>query len=266
MFETKCFSCANSPTASRAVAFSEERYLRQKETALTLEGRRAGLTYPGVAMPTTLPARQVAEQRQRVGVYVDGFNLYNGLKLSYGHRHLWLDLEKMATNLLKPGQELAEVMYFTARLRDDPGRRKRQAEYLWALAESCVRLVVIEGRFKIRKRRCRECSTRWVSYEEKQTDVALAARMVTDAVRSAYDVMLLVSADGDLCPAVDAVRLLHPAAKVVACFPPRRLSDDLRRVVDASFTIGEDKFRASQLPDTVVTRNGVALTRPAKWS
>jgi hypothetical protein len=47
--------------------------------------------------------------------YIDGFNLYNGLKSKYRHRYLWLDLEALCTKLLVKDQELRAVKYFTAR-------------------------------------------------------------------------------------------------------------------------------------------------------
>ncbi len=63
----------------------------------------------------------------RVVAYIDGFNLYFGLKAGHGRKYLWLDLEALAESLLRPGQELREVKYFTARLRDDPEGGRRQS-------------------------------------------------------------------------------------------------------------------------------------------
>ena len=73
---------------------------------------------------------------ERVIVYIDGFNLYYGLR-SMGWRHyLWLDLRQLSENLLKPPQRLEAVRYFTARISaesHDPDRPKRQGLYLEAL-------------------------------------------------------------------------------------------------------------------------------------
>jgi hypothetical protein len=54
----------------------------------------------------------------RVVAYVDGFNLYFGLKNGYGRRYHWLGLQALATSLLQPGQELREVQYFTAGVKN----------------------------------------------------------------------------------------------------------------------------------------------------
>ena len=65
----------------------------------------------------------------RVVAYIDGFNLYFGLKADRGRKYLWLDLQALIDSLLLPGQELREIKYFTARLRDDPDGGRRQATY-----------------------------------------------------------------------------------------------------------------------------------------
>ena len=59
----------------------------------------------------------------RVIAYVDGFNLYFGMKSRRWHRYYWLDLPRMAQNLLRSGQNLVETKYFTSRIsatRADP--------------------------------------------------------------------------------------------------------------------------------------------------
>ncbi len=49
---------------------------------------------------------------QRVFVYIDGFNLYFGLKSKGWKRYYWLNLARLAENLLKPSQNLAMIRYF----------------------------------------------------------------------------------------------------------------------------------------------------------
>ena len=52
----------------------------------------------------------------RVIVYIDGFNLYFGLKSKGWRRYFWLNPQKLIENLLKPGQKLVFTKYFTARV------------------------------------------------------------------------------------------------------------------------------------------------------
>lgn len=202
----------------------------------------------------------------RVAAYVDGFNLYFGLKEKYGRRYLWLDLQALATGLLKPGQTLTQVTYFTARVRDNPGSQQRQADYLDALATHSPLVTIVDGRFQAKERRCRGCGDTWVAYEEKETDVNIAVALLEDAVLDRYDLALVLSADSDLCPAVRATKRLRPNKRIVAAFPPRRHSADLRQAVDGFVSIRQNTIRSAQLPTTVTSDSGVVLRRPKYWS
>jgi uncharacterized LabA/DUF88 family protein len=202
----------------------------------------------------------------RVVAYVDGFNLYHGLKAVYGRRYHWLDLQALVRSLLRPGQELLEVQYFTARVRDNPDAELRQARYLEALMSHSRRVRLIEGHFQDKPRVCMNCGARWMVYEEKETDVNIAIAMFEDAVLDAYDVAVLVSGDSDLRPVVAAVKSLRTGKRIIAAFPPRRHSKDLANAVDGYVSIGQDKIRNSQLPPKVVTKGGVRLNRPTYWS
>ncbi len=200
----------------------------------------------------------------RVAVYIDGFNLYNGLKSKHGRKYLWLDLRAVAQRLLKPGQNLVAVRYFTATVRNDPAARARQSAFLGAL-RAATQVDVTLGRFREKRRTCFRCNSTWRTYEEKETDVNIAVAMVEDAVNDRYDTALVLSADSDLCPAVHALRRLRPQKRVVAVFPPNRRSDDLRQAVTATFTLGDAIIRQSLLPDSVVNAAGVTFYRLPSW-
>ena len=45
----------------------------------------------------------------RVIAYIDGFNLYFGLKSQGWQRYFWLNVQSLATNLLKPGHARERV-------------------------------------------------------------------------------------------------------------------------------------------------------------
>jgi uncharacterized LabA/DUF88 family protein len=220
-------------------------------------------------MPPVYPTTTTVESEHnmtRVVAYVDGFNLYHGLKAGYGQRYQWLDLQSLVESLLRPGQQLREVRYFTARIRDNPDAELRQALYLDALAVCCPRVRLVEGRFQDKPRDCPSCGQRWVVYEEKETDVNIAIAMVEDAALDTYDSAILISGDSDLRPVVAAVKRLRPRKRVIAAFPPRRQSLVLMRAVDGYVSIGRDKIRNAQLPRKIVTAGGVVLERPPSWS
>lgn len=201
----------------------------------------------------------------RVAVYIDGFNLYNGLKTRYGRKYLWLDLEAVSTRLLRPGQQLVKVNYFTAAVRNDLGAQARQATFLGAL-RAATNVDIVLGRFQEKQEQCRRCGASWRTYEEKETDVSIAVGLVEDAANDLFDTALLISADSDLCPGVRALKRLRPTKRVIAVFPPARSSDALRQAVDASFTLGHAVIRQSLLAPTVTDGDGVSYSRPPSWS
>ena len=57
---------------------------------------------------------------RRVAVYVDGLNLYYGLREAGFQRYYWLDLWRLAATLLRRDQTLIAVRYFTAKFAPDP--------------------------------------------------------------------------------------------------------------------------------------------------
>jgi uncharacterized LabA/DUF88 family protein len=200
-----------------------------------------------------------------VVAYVDGFNLYYGVREKLGRSMLWINVERLSRSLLLPGQRLVGVEYFTARVRNDPASALRQSTYLRALVACCPLIVVTEGRFQERVVRCRSCGVTRLTHDEKETDVNIAAALIRDGVRNRFDMALLVSADADLAPAVTTTKLLAPAKRIVTAFPPRRWSDRLRSASDGALMIGADKIRASRLPDRIILAAGVALERPPYW-
>lgn len=62
---------------------------------------------------------------KRVIVYIDGFNLYFGLKSKGWKRYYWLNLQKLAINLLRNDQQLVGTKYFTSRVSFPPDKNKR---------------------------------------------------------------------------------------------------------------------------------------------
>lgn len=215
-------------------------------------------------------------ERQRVIAYIDGFNLYFGLRESGLRRCYWLNLRVLAESLLRPGQVLVATKYFTARIAgsrsgDTPDRRrfadqkrKRQSDFLEAL-DTLEDFQRYEGHFLGKDIRCRRCQASWRTHEEKMTDVQIATEMLDDAFDGRFDMALVLSADSDLVPPIRAIRRRFPAKRIVVCFPPDRSSVELKKAANASLTIPVDKLDAAQFPDEVTKADGFVLRRPAHW-
>jgi hypothetical protein len=201
---------------------------------------------------------------EMVSVYLDGFNLYFGMRDKGWKNLYWLDVGVLAQGLLKPRQVLGATKYFTARISGPNSKQVRQATYLSAL-EEVGRCEIIYGRYQSSPMYCKKCGGRWDQAQEKMTDVNIAIEMLSDAVENAFDTALLVSGDADLVPAVRTIRRLFPAKRIVSAFPPGRVSQALRKEVHAHFIIGRHNLAKCQLPESIARASGTTLTRPATW-
>lgn len=203
--------------------------------------------------------------RDRLMVYVDGFNLYHGLHDGWGRQYLWLDLAALARRL-RPRSNLIGVQYFTAPVLNEPGAASRQSDYCAALSAQSKGIVsVVNGRYQSKTVRCRKCGNTYKRFEEKETDVNIAVSLVADAAEHRMESALIISADSDLAPAIHAARRIQPSLVTVAAFPPRRFSSELKSLMPSSFHIGANLIRQSQLPERVVSPGGTVWERPQKW-
>jgi uncharacterized LabA/DUF88 family protein len=224
--------------------------------------RRGRYKYSPPRQASTLEEQRVAS----VIAYVDGFNLYHGIHEKFRRRYLWLDLETLV-HRLRPNDQIVAVKYFTAHVLDDPGALARQRTYLSALAIHSNGLVdVVHGRYQRKDKTCRQCGNVSPSYEEKETDVNIAVSLVADTANKASDIALIISADSDLCPAIRTARTLNSQRGMIAAFPPKRSSFEIRTLLPRAFTIAAADLRNSLLPDVVVdAASGSAHQRPGKW-
>ena len=145
---------------------------------------------------------------QSVIAYVDGFNLYFGLKDKGWQRYYRLYIQLLVKNFLKPGQNLILPKYFTARVSSPADKAKRQSTFM-----ELGTLTNFESYFdnyQLNLRRCCKCCHEDEEPKEKMTDVNIAVELLRDAYEDRYDMALLISADSDLVPPIRAVREIFP--------------------------------------------------------
>ena len=216
---------------------------------------------PSEVMTSTQAPSETA-RTERIGFYIDGYNVYYGLRQKGFRRYYWLDYRALANAFVHPHQILARVKYFTSRISGPDDSRKRQSTYLDALAARGG-LTIIEGRIERRPVKCPACDHRWRRPEEKKTDVAIATNLVADAHRDLIDTAMLLCADADLVPAVQEVRSI--GKRVIVISPRGRTSDELTAEADHHLHINKSRLGRCQLPDEIES-NGVTLRRPPEWS
>jgi uncharacterized LabA/DUF88 family protein len=206
----------------------------------------------------------VVSNPERVIVYVDGFNLYFGLRDKGWRKYYWLDIAKLARSLLTPNQILVRTKYFTSKITNPAGKTKRQQALLSALG-TLPDFDIFFGRYQTFVQSCRRCGHRHLDSNEKRTDVNIATQMLVDAFQDAFDTAILISADSDLTAPVLEINQLFPSLLVKVAFPAGRFSLELESVARVSFQIYEGKLRKSLLPDRVTLPSGYVVERPASW-
>ncbi len=202
-------------------------------------------------------------KKERVVAYIDGFNIYFGMREAGFHNCRWLDIKQLVINLLKPTQELVEIKYFTSRVRNNPDKQKRQSTYIDALESTGVK--VYYGNYQEGTEECKRCGNIWRVAREKMTDVNIATTMIVDAYKNHYDMAMLISGDSDLTPPIKAIHENFPSKRVFIAFPPKRHNKSILSVAKGSLVIGRKNLMASQFDEVVISKTGYELMKPERW-
>jgi len=214
---------------------------------------------------------------KRISFLVDGFNVYHSLRQVEqvsGQRVKWLDLHKLLAGYLstirgKLGErtELSRVYYFSALATHltgtDRGVVNRHTTYISALESTGVSVVL--SKFKVKDVVCPACRHRYKRHEEKETDVAIALKLVETFVRDEADAVVIVSGDSDLMPAVRTARSLFPEKKIGVAFPFNRHTTELEQAADFSWNIGQREIQRAQFPLDGRLADGTTIRKPHSW-
>ena len=168
------------------------------------------------------------KEKQRVVAYIDGFNLYFGLKDSGLDRYLWLNIRSLIESFLSHNQVLVGVKYFTTLVTSNVEKRLRQKEYIRALnTEKLVK--VYYGIFQNEANNCTNCGNTYQSVTEKMTDVHIATQMINDVHQNNFDVAMLISGDTDHIPQIRIINEEFKNKIAFVIFPPNRKNDEVAK-------------------------------------
>lgn len=199
---------------------------------------------------------------QRVAIYIDGFNLYFGMKQAdWGTK--WLDVEALSRNMLKAEEELISVKYFTARVKNNKEKSKRQSQYLDAIDSTSTE--IIYGKYKSGEVKCNKCKHTWPKNEEKMTDVNISVHMLIDGMQDKYDKCIVISGDSDLTPPIRALKEHFPGKNILVAFPPERFANELKQAADNHFHIKKHLLIKSQFRDEIILPSSYILHKPSQW-
>jgi uncharacterized LabA/DUF88 family protein len=214
----------------------------------------------------------------KLGVYVDGYNVYYRSLRGRGPRHKWLDLQALVERKFK-GDQVDRIVYCTARVSDQQ-TAARQDRYLRALASKGVE--VVEGQFKIRDKKgfLVDPPPTYIGQkgiirapEEKRSDVNLATHLLVDAYEKKFDEAVVMSMDTDL-----ALPISHVVTKLglpVHLFVmgthleggverKARVAYDLRQAGVRIKRYDANDIKASQLPGVLVV-GPAQIVKPPHW-
>jgi len=208
----------------------------------------------------------------RVIFIIDGFNLYHSLKEASAEKGFtqtkWLNLDALCRSflpLINPEAKLESIFYFTslAEYLGDPDTIARHKLYMDCLEATGV--IISKGRFKPKQILCPLCHQEFTRHEEKETDIAVASKLLETFIKNECDTAVLMTGDTDLIPAVKTARSICPQKVVLFAFPYNRKNKELAQLAPGSFRIKADRYISCQFPNPVELSEGKLIYKPLKW-
>lgn len=207
---------------------------------------------------------------------IDGFNLYHSVKSAshdlglQGAGTKWLNIHSLCQSYLHAignNAQLTKVFYFSAFAKHieafKPDVVKRHLLYTQSLEATGVSVVL--SRFKKKQIACDHCGQKIKRYEEKETDVALAVKLLEVLVTDQCDTVMLMTGDTDIVPAVRTGQKLFPQKTIGFLLPYKRHNQELAKLVSIHIEIKKEAYARHQFSDPFVTPTGKSLDKPAGW-
>jgi uncharacterized LabA/DUF88 family protein len=207
---------------------------------------------------------------------VDGFNLYHSAKDASQQLGLagtgtkWLDIRSLCSSylhLIDRNARFETVYYFSAYVthlqKFSPGTVQRHRQYVTCLEETGV--AVEMARFKRKYITCPSCHHTTERHEEKETDVAMAIKLLEVFISGEADAVILVTGDTDCAPAVRTAQQLFPNKQIGFAFPHGRNNKDLINLSSLHFSISGKSYLKHQFPDPFVMSDGRQVHKPTTW-
>lgn len=167
---------------------------------------------------------------ERVMVFIDGSNLYHSLKEGFGRTDLDF---KVFVQKLVGDRYLVRAYYYNAPVDQakEAERYKSQQAFFYSVQN--------QPYFELRLGRLIYRNWPEVPPYEKGIDIKIATDILVHGFRGTYDVVVLVSGDGDFADALQAVKDLGKHVEV-ALFGPKWTSQHLRQVADRVILLDQD--------------------------
>lgn len=213
---------------------------------------------------------------KRITFLIDGFNLYHSVRQASKDLKLggtgtkWLNIYEMCESYLPlfgKDSKLEDVFYFSAFAYHmqsiDKHTVARHKKIIKCLEATGIDVTLNE--FKPKNVRCNLCKGVFKRHEEKETDVALSAKLFEVLIEKSCDAVVLMTGDTDLLPAVETATRLYPNVSIRFAFPYRRFNNLLKTRFPDSFQIKKNIYTKFQFTDPFTLPDGVDITKPKSW-
>lgn len=212
---------------------------------------------------------------KKVTYLIDGFNLYHSVRIAQkklGASTKWLDIKALCESRLQNIRtvvgcpvQLESIYYFSAYAYHlkDPSIVQRHKNFVECLENTGIKVEI--NRFKYNELQCPFCKRTIKKYEEKETDVSIALKLIEVFLEDECDIAVLMSGDTDLAPAVRMAKKLNLGKHILFDFPAYRKNKELAGICPGSTVISAKQYRKYQLPDPCVLQGGKIIGKPLTW-
>lgn len=206
--------------------------------------------------------------QERVFVFIDGFNLYHAIDKNFPEKYKWCNVHKLADSFInKKNQILKKVFYFTAYATWDKEKIMRHKKYNQALRYLGITCIIgkfrnVQKSFLKKQMPVLKCIPKQLqknlpdiltfkTFEEKETDVNIATKIIELAFLGEYDHAFVISGDSDLTGAIKVVKKHFPKIKFTSVLPPKSKGKNMQRVCHYATQIGRKNLQTSLLPNSI---------------
>lgn len=215
----------------------------------------------------------------KVVFFIDGFNLYHAINNRFNNpRYKWIDLRKLAEKFIKNDEEIKSILYFTAYCEWSSDKKNRHKKYITSLSKKGIQIVL--GKFKrVTKRFTEEMDIisadvpkenlpkklEFQTFEEKETDVNLALKIIEYASQNVYDHFYVISGDSDFVPAIKCAKKSYRKIKFTNILPVGGRGRTLGQVCDDQLEMTEDHISNSLLEKKVKISESQTIEMPKEY-
>jgi len=141
--------------------------------------------------------------------------------------------------------------------------KNNQMNYLRVLKDLGLQIEISD--FKELNLKCPKCNLNYYKPIEKQTDVKIAAKIFEIFHKKLSDIIVIISGDTDLAPAIKTVKNLFPDKLIGVVIPYNNRSKELRSVSDLHYSIPAKKYINHLLPNPYELKTGEKIYKPETW-